>query len=152
MQVSYIKKPCRTGTVVARAGRVGDTRRFSNGGLITVGHFIRPYDEHDKAFTTARLSISINGFFSSFLTSTEGRYKDLLVGFSQTVVLNNASVFPSFRVNRLPAALIGCLLLGGGLVTGLGIPLRPTFPNPGHAATAFTGPYAAMRFLSQGQL
>jgi len=87
MQVSYIKKPCRTGTGVARAGRVGDTRRFSSEGLVTVRHFICPYDGHDKAITTARLSISINGFFISFLTSTEGKYKDLLVGFSQRVVI-----------------------------------------------------------------
>jgi hypothetical protein len=86
MQVSYIKKPCRTGPGVARAGRVGDTQRFSSGGLSTVGHFICPYDGLDKALTTAGRSISINGFFISFLTSTEGRYKDLLVGFSQTVV------------------------------------------------------------------
>jgi hypothetical protein len=86
MQLSYMKKPGRTGTGVVRAGRVGDTRRFSSGGLITVGHFICPYDGYDKAITTARLSISINVFFISFLTSTEGRCKDLLVRFSQTVV------------------------------------------------------------------
>jgi hypothetical protein len=84
MQLSYMKKPGRTGTGVVRAGRVGDTRRFSSGGLITVGHSICPYDGYDKAITTARLSINV--FFISFLTSTEGRYKDLLVRFSQTVV------------------------------------------------------------------
>jgi hypothetical protein len=86
MQVSYIKKPCRTGTGVARAGRVSDTQRFSSEGLITVGHFICPYEGYDKAITTARLSIALTAFLISFLTSTEGRYKDLLVGFSQTVV------------------------------------------------------------------
>lgn len=53
----------------------------------------------------------------------------------------------------LQSVLIGCLL-----VNGLGAPLRPALPSPSalastkHFYPAFTGPYAAMRFLSQGQL